>query len=99
MQVVIKYHDSDSFTAEEVVKLAQHNYGKSAKVQVFADSPAPHDQIYFALQQIVTYEQLSLLYDRKETYQSDIRALRAKVLADVAELLDSVIIDNETKVQ
>lgn len=99
MQVTIKYHDSDSFTAEEVVKLAHTNYGKSVKVEVQADSPAPHDQIYFALQQIVTYEQLSLLYDRKDTYQADIKQLRAKVLADLAELLDSVIIDNETKVQ
>lgn len=97
MQVLIQYHDNDSFTAEEVVKLAKHNYGNSTKVEVRADSPAPHDLIYFALQQIVTYRQLSMLYDRKDTYQKDIKMLRAEVLADVAELLDSVIIDNESK--
>lgn len=99
MQVIIKYHDNDSFTAEEVVKLAHHNYGKSAKVEVLADSSAPHDLIYFALQQIVTYRQLSFLYDRKDTYPMDIAQLRAEVISDVVELLDSVIIDNETKVQ
>lgn len=98
MKVTIEYHDNDSFTVEEVVKLALHNYGKAAHVEVQADSPAPHDQIYFALQQIITYRQLSLLYDNRDTYQKDIKMLRAEVLGKVEELLDSVIIDNESKV-
>ena len=98
MQVTIKYHDNDSFTIEEVVKLAHNNYGKSANVEVRADSPAPHDLIYFALQQIITYRQLSLLYDDKYTYQRDIKQLRAETLSKVEEILDTVIIDNESKV-
>lgn len=98
MEVFIKYNDSDSFTVEEIVKLAQHNYGRNVSVEVRADSPAPHDLIYFALQQIITYRQLSLLYDNKETYNKDIKLLRAEVLHKMTEILDSVIIDNESKV-
>lgn len=98
MKVQIQYYDGDSFTVEEVVKLAQHNYGKSVHVEVQADSPAPHDEIYFALQQMVTFRQLSLLYDNKDTYQKDIKMLRAEVLGKLEDILDSVIIDNESKV-
>ena len=98
MKVSISYNDDASLTVEEVVKQAQHNYGKSAKVEVFADSLAPHDLIYFALQQIITYRQLSLLYDNKYSYQKDIKVLRAEVLSKVEEIVDSVIIDNESRV-
>jgi len=98
MKVLISYHDDASFTAEEVVKLAQHNYGKSVRVEVQSDSPAPHDLIYFALQQIITHRQLSLLYDNKYTYQTDIKLLRAETLIKLQEILDDVIISNESKV-
>lgn len=98
MQVNIKYYDSDSFTVEEIVKLAQNNYGKSVQVEVRADSSAPHDLIYHALQQIITYRQLAMLYDDKYTYQRDIKQLRAETITKLSEILDSVIIDNETRV-
>ena len=98
MKINIEYYDSEALTIEEVVRLAQHNYGKSASIKVTADSSAPHDIIYFALQQIVTSRQLQLLYDNKDTYQSDIKLLRAETLGKLAELLDSVIIDNESRV-
>lgn len=98
MQVTIKYNDDTSLTVEEVVKTAQHLHGKSAKVEVMADSLAPHDLIYFALQQIVTYRQLALLYDNEYSYNKDIKVLRAEVLTKLTEILDSVIIDNESRV-
>lgn len=98
MKIKIEYHDSESFVAEEVVKLAQHNYGKQVQVEILPDSSAPHDQIYFALQQILTHRQLSILYDNKDTYQRDIKQLRAEVLQKITEILDTVIIDNESKV-
>jgi hypothetical protein len=99
MQVQLTYYDDSSFTIEEIVKLAMHNYGKNVKVEVKSDSPAPHDLIYFALQQIVTHRQLSLIYDNKYSYQQDIKLLRAEVLSKLEEILDSVIIDNESKVE
>jgi hypothetical protein len=98
LKVSIEYYDNDSLTSEEVVLQAQRNYGKNAVVEVRPDSTAPHDAIYFALQQIITYKQLSLLFDRQETYQLDISQLRAETLKDVAEILDTVIIENEAKI-
>lgn len=98
MEVTIKYHDDSSLTVEEVVKLAQHNYGKGTGVKVTSDSPAPHDLVYFALQQIITHRQLSLFFDDKFAYHKDIKGLRAEVLQKLEEILDSVIIDNESKV-
>ena len=98
MKVKIEYHDTESFVAEEVVKLAQHNYGKNVQVEISPDSFAPHDQIYFALQQIITHRQLSIMYDNKDTYQKELKQLRAEVLYKITEILDSVIIDNESKV-
>jgi hypothetical protein len=98
MKVTITYHDSESFTVEEVVKQAIHNYGKQAQIEVMPDSTIAYDHIYFGLQQLVTHEQLSLLYDKGANYHSDLEKLRAEVLYKVTEIIDQVIVDNESKV-
>jgi hypothetical protein len=98
MKVTITYHDNESFTMEEVVKQAVHNYGKAAKVDVMPESTMAYDYIYFGLQQLLTHEQLSLLYDSGATYQQDIKKLRDQVMYKITEIVDQVIIDNESKV-
>lgn len=99
MKVNLTYNDETSLTVEEVVKNAQHHFGKTVKVETYADSLAPHDVLYFAIQQIITYRQLALLYDSKYSYQKDIKVLRAEVLSKLEDILDSVIIDNESKIE
>jgi hypothetical protein len=98
MQVTITYNDDTAFTVEEIVKLATNNYGKSTNVQVMPDSAKPHDLIYFALQCMITHEQLSLLYEDKFAYASKLQKLRGEILYKLSEILDQVIIDNESKV-
>jgi hypothetical protein len=98
MKVTITYHDSESFTVEEVVKQAVHNYGRLAQVDVMPESTMAYDHIYFGLQQLVTHEQLSLLYDRGSNYQQDIKRLRDQIIYKITEIVDQVIIDNESKV-
>lgn len=98
MHVKIEYHDDSSITAEEIVRQATHTYGKLAQVSIMPDSLKPHDMIYFALQQIMTHQQLSMLYDSKEAYQVNIKKLRAETLYKIEEILDQVIIDNEEKI-
>lgn len=98
MKVNIEYFDNESLTVEEVVKQAVHNYGKDVKVEVMPYSTMAYDMIYFGLQQLVTHEQLSLLYARGDSYQQDIKKLRSDVLYKVHEIIDQVIIDNEAKV-
>lgn len=98
MRVQITYHDTESFTVEEVVKQAVHNYGRGAKVEVMPESTMAYDLIYFGLQQLITHEQLSLLYDKGSSYQQEIQKLRNQITYKVDEIIDQVIIDNESKV-
>jgi hypothetical protein len=98
MKVTITYHDSESFTVEEVVKQAVHNYGRLAQVEVMPDSTMAYDHIYFGLQQLVTHEQLSMLFDKGTSYQQDIKRLRNQIIYKVTEIIDQVIVDNESKV-
>ena len=98
MKVTLTYHDNESFTVEEVVKQAVHNYGKAVSVEITPESTMAYDQIYFGLQQLITHEQLSLLYDSGATYQQDLKKLRGQVMYKITEIVDQVIIDNESKV-
>ena len=98
MQVTIRYHDEDSITVEEIVRNAVHNYGKAAEVEILPDSTKAHDMIYFGLQQIMTHEQLGIFYDDKHSYQSELQKLRNKTLVKLQEILDQVLVDNESKV-
>ncbi len=91
MKVTITYHDNESFTIEEVVKQAVHNYGRTAQVEVMPESTLAYDHIYFGLQQLITHEQLSILFEEN-------KKLREEVLYKVTEIIDQVIIDNESKV-
>lgn len=98
MKVTITYHDNESFTVEEVVKQAVHNYGRLAQVEIMPESTMAYDHIYFGLQQLITHEQLSMLFDRGSSYQQDIMRLRDQVIYKVTEIVDQVIVDNESKV-
>lgn len=98
MKVNIEYYDSESLTVEEVVKQAVHNYGKNVKVEIMPESTIAYDLIYFGLQQLLTHEQLSMLFSKSDSYQHDLRKLRSDVLFKVEEIIDQVIIDNESKV-
>jgi hypothetical protein len=99
MKVQITYHDNESFTMEEVVKQAVHNYGKAVNVEITPESSLAYDHIYFGLQQLITHEQLSLLFDKDTAYQQDLKKLRESVLYKITEIIDQVIIDNESKVE
>lgn len=78
--------------------MAEHNYGKHVSIEIMPESTNAHDFIYFGLQQIITHEQLSLLFDKTSNYNIAIKKLRQEALYKMEEILDSVIIDNESKV-
>ena len=98
MKITLTYFDTDSFTVEEVVKQAEHYHGKSVRVDITPESNKPHDLIYFGLQQIITHQQLGLLFDDKLGYQASVQKLRNETLFKIQEILDQVIIDKESKV-
>jgi len=97
MQVTVSYYDNDSFLIEEVIRQAKTNYGNQAQVRVAPDSDTPIDHLYFALQRLITGDQLSLLYDSGAMYPKDLAKLRSEILRKITEVLDDVIIDNESR--
>lgn len=97
MKVKIEYYDDESFLIEEVIKQAKNNYGNATSVSVQPDSDTPIDFLYFAIQRLITGKHLSLLYDSGHTYQKDLEALRSEAMYKLGEVLDDVIISNESK--
>lgn len=98
MKVTISYHDLDSLTVEEIVRQAEHNYGKNISVEVTPESWIAYDALYFGIQQLITHKQLSILFDKKVPYQHELKELREQILAKIEEILNQVIIDNESRV-
>lgn len=98
MQVKLTYHDTESFTVDEVIRQAKHNYGSNVSIEVSPESNSAVDILYFAIQQLITHEQLSLLFDSRGSYHQDIKKLRSETLYQIERVLDEVILDNETKV-
>lgn len=99
MQVVLKYHDNNSFLIEEIIKQAKNNYGSQVAVSISPDSDTPIDYLYFAIQRLITGDHLSLLYDSGSMYQKDLERLRAETMYKIGEVLNEVIMDNETRIQ
>lgn len=98
MRVELTYIDNESLVIDEVVKNAKRMYGPGVSVKVLPESNIPNDMLYFALQQIITHEQLSLFYNNsKEAYRNEMKKLKSDILFRVEEVLDSVILDNENK--
>lgn len=98
MKVTLTYYDSDSLTKEEVVRQAKHNYGEHVQVEILPTSDEPKELIYFAIQQLATYEQLSALFDAPHTYKSKMSELHSRILAICNEEVYSVLEDNEKRV-
>lgn len=98
MQVTITYHDNDSLLIEEVVRQAKNNYGERTNISIAPESDTPIDHLYFALQRLITGEQLTLLFDSGATYQKDLEKLRAETLYKVGEVLNEVLMDNEHRI-
>lgn len=98
MKVKLTFNDTQSFTMDEVIRQAKHNYGSGVSVEILPESSTTGDILYFALQQMIVHKQLSLLYDTKSSYQHDIQKLRQEIIFKVTETLDEVIMDNEARV-
>jgi len=99
MKVVVKYTDIDSLTPEEVIKRNTHLYGQGTEVKVYPSNDDPWELIYFAIQQLITQEQLEILYDSGALYDTKLNQLRKAMMVKLGEELNRVIMDNEQKVE
>lgn len=99
MKVTLTYHDTSSLTIEEIVSNATNNYGKQVQVEVTPESNMAYDYLYFGLRQLITHEQISIMFEKGNNYQAELKKLRERVLSKTIEIIDQVIIDNESKVE
>jgi hypothetical protein len=98
MKVNVQYHDTESFLIEEVVRRAKQNYGDNVSISISPESDSPLDLIYFGIQRYITGKHLSLIFDSGPTYSQELKTLRAETLYKLGEILDEVLMDNESKV-
>ncbi len=97
MKVTIEFIDRDSLSSEEIISQARQLFGKQTKVEVKPESNDAVAMLYFAIQQLITPEQVSSFYDDGELHTKKLQELRAAKLLEIEEILNRVIIDNERK--
>ena len=95
MLIKAAFHDLDSFTSHEAIRRAQDLLGEFTEVKAFPSSTDPWDNIYFAIQEVITTDQLDLIFDEGPLYPEKVKELRALVLSKLESELDEVIKDNE----
>ena len=88
-----------SLTPDEVVRQAHEAFGNHINVECRPDSTQPYDYLSFGFSQLLTHEQLSIYFNKSADYNTEVAALRAKVIAKAIEIIDQVIVENESKVQ
>jgi hypothetical protein len=97
MKLIAKFHDVDSFTSAEAIRRAKDVLGEFTDIKAYPSTNDPWDGIYFSLQQIITDEQLNILFDSGALYPSKLKELRSSILGRLEKELDEVIQDNEHK--
>ena len=88
----------ESYYKEEVISQAKHNYGEHVQVEVMPTSDDPKDLIYFAFQQMATYEQLGVYFDAPHRYKEKMAELHARLMSICNSEIYSVLEDNEKRV-
>lgn len=95
-RVTIEYIEQD-LTMEEVADLVRRKYGDAASVSF---SPATTDDasaIEFAIQKLVTKDQLKALFGTRELYPVSKQSIKSIALAKLTRVLDNVLEENERK--
>lgn len=99
MKVTLEFNDNYSFTVDEIVANAKRNYGPGTSVRIMPESHRPNDLVEFAIQVWITAEQVSLYYDDPHMYKEKMKKVKSNILESVGEIIDSVIKDNERKIE
>lgn len=95
-RVTIDYIETE-FTMEEVEQQVRRKYGDTASVTFSPATNTSESAMDFAIQKLVTKDQLNALFGTRELYPNFKRVLRSKALDKLTSTLDKVIEDNETK--
>lgn len=99
MKIQVTYTDNESLTPEEVVENCKLMFGQDAHVSIRPNNSTPTGYLYLGLQLLLTERQVHLFYDEgKYVYDEKIVDLKKEVLNSVEEILNQVIIDNESRI-
>ena len=99
MKARVRIFDHSALTHEELIQRIKAQFNCSdSDIEVMPDSNKPIDHIYFGIQQLITADQLDILFQEGALYHDKLEALRRATLEIISAELDRVIIDNEAKI-
>lgn len=99
MRVKIEFDDNTAFTAEEAEQRYKTSFGEGASIEVLPRNNSNDAYLYFALQNLITVEQLELFFEYYPYgYPDKLDKLKEEVMLKVSNILDKVIQNNESKV-
>lgn len=98
MKVKISYIDTDSLAPEDIIANAKAIYGSSAVVEVAPDDNDPYAHLYFAVQKLITHNQVDSFFDDGVLYPEKLNRLEDNVRELLEEALERVVSDNEEKI-
>jgi len=98
-KVNISYIDNSLLTADEVVRTAKDIHGANTLVEVTARNDSPEAHLYFAIQKLITEEQISIFFEYyPHLYEPKLDEIKEKVISKVTDVFYKVVKDNEEKV-
>lgn len=98
-KVNVTYTDNISLTDSEIVKSNKQLYGENTIVTITPIDNKPTTHIYFGIKELITEEQVRLFFDEGQyRYKDSMPLLRQKILTEVEQILNQVIIDNEDQI-
>lgn len=95
-RVNIEYIEQD-LTMEEVQELVRKKYGDAASVSFSPATTSDESALDFAIQKLVTKDQLTALFGTRELYPNFRRVIRERAITKISSLLDGVLEENERK--
>jgi hypothetical protein len=99
MKVKIEYIDNSSFTVQEIVANAKARFGDAAVISAMPDSTDSFSLMYFAIQELITQEQLEAYFHEASLYDQKCRGLVDKVIELATEATIRVLRDNECRLE
>lgn len=99
MKVEIEYQDLDALAPEEIVARAKRLFGKTTRVRVSPDSSEPYNLMYFAIQQLVTSDQVTSYIDDGVMYKTNLEKIKNEAREQFENILEHVVSDNEIRLE
>lgn len=100
MKITVEFEDNTSFTAEEAIASNKHAFGNNTVVKTGPRNSTPEAHIYYAVQNLITQDQIEAYFELyPHLYPQKLEEIKSNLLVTISDIIDSVIEDNEKKVE